>query len=66
MGREIVAPRRSTSPPTRRAAATHNGFIAIRELFGDLADEQRFVTAYRIALASLREREAHATLESLA
>ena len=35
------------------------------EVFGDLADEQRFVTAYTSALASLHQRGARATLESL-
>jgi mannitol 2-dehydrogenase len=40
-------------------------FIANRELFGDLVDDKRFVTAYRWALASLHERGARATLESL-
>jgi len=34
-------------------------------VFGDLADEQRFVTAYTSALASLHQRGARATLESL-
>jgi mannitol 2-dehydrogenase len=50
----------------RRNREDPEAFIAIRELFGDLADEQRFVTAYRTALASLHERGAQATLESLA
>lgn len=40
-------------------------FIATREVFGDLADHERFVTAYRSALASLHQRGARATLESL-
>ncbi len=35
------------------------------EIFGDLADEDRFVTAYRAALASLHQHGARATLESL-
>ncbi len=43
-----------------------DAFIANRELFGSLADDQRFVTAYRSALASLHERGARATLEALA
>jgi mannitol 2-dehydrogenase len=42
-----------------------DAFIANRELFGDLVDDKRFVTAYRWALASLHERGARATLESL-
>jgi len=40
-------------------------FIANRQLFGDLADNERFRTAYRSALASLHSRGARATLESL-
>jgi mannitol 2-dehydrogenase len=42
-----------------------NAFIANRQLFGDLIDDQRFVSAYRSALASLHLRGARATLESL-
>jgi len=42
-----------------------DAFIADRELFGDLIDDERFVSAYRSALASLHERGARATLESL-
>jgi mannitol 2-dehydrogenase len=42
-----------------------DAFIANRELFGDLIDEERFVSAYRSALGSLHERGARATLESL-
>jgi mannitol 2-dehydrogenase len=34
-------------------------------VFGALADEERFVTAYRSALTSLHQRGARATLESL-
>ncbi len=49
----------------RRNREDPEGFIANRELFGDLADDQRFVTAYRTALVSLHERGAQATLESL-
>jgi len=41
-------------------------FIANRDLFGDLADDMRFGNAYRSALASLHQRGARATLESLA
>src|SRR6266571_3278221 len=48
----------------RRNREDPEGFIANRELFGDLADDQRFVTAYRTALVSLHERGAQATLES--
>jgi mannitol 2-dehydrogenase len=40
-------------------------FVADRELFGDLADDERFATAYRDALTSLRKHGARATLERL-
>ena len=40
-------------------------FITNRELFGDLADNQRFVDAYLAALNSLHEHGARRTLEAL-
>jgi mannitol 2-dehydrogenase len=40
-------------------------FIANRDVFGDLVDQEPFVSAYRSALVSLHERGARATLESL-
>jgi mannitol 2-dehydrogenase len=40
-------------------------FIANRDLFGDLAEDDRFVAAYRSALTSLHQRGARAALESL-
>jgi mannitol 2-dehydrogenase len=49
----------------RRQYTDPDAFISNRELFGDLADDKRFVTAYRSALTSLHERGARATLESL-
>jgi mannitol 2-dehydrogenase len=49
----------------RRQREDSDAFIANREVFGDLADDVRFVTAYRSALASLHEHGARATLESL-
>jgi mannitol 2-dehydrogenase len=49
----------------RRQRDDPDAFIANRAVFGDLADDKRFVTAYRSALASLHERGARATLESL-
>jgi len=49
----------------RRQRDDPDAFIANRDLFGDLADDKRFVTAYRSALTSLHERGARATLESL-
>jgi mannitol 2-dehydrogenase len=41
-------------------------FIANRDLFGDLIDNERFVSAYRSVLASLHTKGARATLEDLA
>ena len=43
-----------------------DAFIANRDLFGDLADDERFADAYLSALRSLHERGARATLEALA
>jgi mannitol 2-dehydrogenase len=40
-------------------------FVADRELFGDLVDDERFAAAYRDCLVSLRTRGVRATLESL-
>jgi mannitol 2-dehydrogenase len=50
----------------RRQREDPDAFIANRELFGDLAGDERFAASYREALASLHERGARATLESLA
>jgi mannitol 2-dehydrogenase len=49
----------------RRQRDDPDAFIAERDVFGDLVDDERFVAAYRSALASLHERGARATLESL-
>ena len=49
----------------RRQREDPLAFIANRDLFGDLADHERFVTAYTSALASLQQRGALATLKSL-
>ena len=43
-----------------------DAFIANHDVFGSLADDPRFVTAYRSALALLHQRGARATLEALA
>jgi mannitol 2-dehydrogenase len=43
-----------------------DAFIANRDLFGDLAENERFAEAYRSALRSLHEHGARATLEALA
>jgi mannitol 2-dehydrogenase len=40
-------------------------FLANRDLFGDLIDNERFVTAYRSALSSLHTKGARATLAEL-
>jgi mannitol 2-dehydrogenase len=50
--------------------AAHNrtqptAFVENREVFGDLADQPRFLAAYLAALTSLHERGARATLEDL-
>jgi mannitol 2-dehydrogenase len=52
-------------PAARRQREDPDAFIADREIFGDLIDDERFVEAYRAALASLHERGARATLESI-
>jgi len=49
----------------RRQGEDGVAFISNRDLFGDLAGDERFVAAYRWALGSLHERGARATLESL-
>jgi mannitol 2-dehydrogenase len=49
----------------RRQRADPDAFIANSAVFGDLADDKRFVTAYRSALASLHQRGARATLQAL-
>jgi mannitol 2-dehydrogenase len=50
----------------KRQREEPDAFIANRDLFGDLADDERFAEAYRTALGSLHERGARATLEALA
>jgi mannitol 2-dehydrogenase len=55
----------SLTQVARRQREDCDAFISNRDLFGNLADDKRFVTAYRSALASLHERGARATLESL-
>jgi mannitol 2-dehydrogenase len=49
----------------RRQRDDPDAFISNREIFGDLADDARFVEAFRGALNSLHERGARATLQSL-
>jgi mannitol 2-dehydrogenase len=43
-----------------------DAFIRDPEVFGDLAEDERFAASYREARASLRERGARATLEAYA
>jgi mannitol 2-dehydrogenase len=57
--------RDSLQPLARRQRDDPDAFIANRDVFGDLASDERFVTAYRSALSSLHQRGARATLESL-
>ncbi len=47
----------------RRQAGDPTAFIANRDLFGDLIDNERFVAAYTASLRSLHARGARATLE---
>ena len=49
----------------RRAREDPDAFIANRDLFGDLAEDERFMTAYRETLASLYQRGARETLAAL-
>ena len=49
----------------RRQREDPLAFIANRDLFGDLADHERFVAAYTSTLASLHQRGARATLQSV-
>jgi mannitol 2-dehydrogenase len=49
----------------RRQREDPDAFIADRDVFGDLVDDERFVAAYRSALSSLHERGARATLDSI-
>ncbi|HUB20911.1 MAG TPA: mannitol dehydrogenase family protein [Streptosporangiaceae bacterium] len=63
---EVVDRLRDTLMPlARRQREDPDAFIANRDVFGDLADQKPFVSAYRSALASLHQRGAWATLESL-
>ena len=50
----------------RRQREDPLAFIADRDLFGDLVDDERFVTAYRTVLSALHTKGARATLEELA
>ncbi len=52
-------------PLARRQRTEPLAFLSDRAVFGDLADEPRFVEAYTDALRSLHERGARATVEAL-
>ncbi|MFC7277215.1 mannitol dehydrogenase family protein [Paractinoplanes rhizophilus] len=49
----------------RRQRSEPLAFIEDREVFGDLADDERFVSAYTSVLGSLHRKGAKATLEDL-
>ncbi len=57
--------RDSLTKLARRQREDPDAFIANRDVFGDLAGDGRFAAAYRSALASLHERGARTTLQSL-
>jgi mannitol 2-dehydrogenase len=65
---EVVDQRRDQVMELARRArdGDPDAFIRNRDLFGDLADSERFMKAYRRRLASLHERGARATLDALA
>ena len=54
------------TPAAQRQRQDPLAFIANRDLFGDLIDNERFVSAYRSVLSSLHLKGARATLEELA
>ena len=49
----------------RRQREEPLAFLANREVFGDLVDDDRFVSAYESTLASLHHKGARATLEDI-
>jgi mannitol 2-dehydrogenase len=63
---EVADRRRDTlAASARRQRQDPLAFIADRELFGDLVDDERFTAPYLAALTSLHERGARATLDAL-
>jgi mannitol 2-dehydrogenase len=63
---EIVDPLKdSLMANARRQREDPLAFIANRDVFGDLVDDERFRTAYTSALDALHSRGARATLEGL-
>jgi mannitol 2-dehydrogenase len=68
-GRPIEVVDRLADVLTPAAARQHEdplAFIRNRDVFGDLADDERFASAYRSVLSSLHAKGARATLEDLA
>jgi mannitol 2-dehydrogenase len=53
-------------PAARRQRQEPLAFIENRDVFGDLVDNERFVSTYRSVLSSLHHKGARATLEDLA
>jgi mannitol 2-dehydrogenase len=49
----------------RRQRSEPDAFIQIRSVFGDLADDDRFMNAYLTALGSLHENGSRATVEQI-
>jgi mannitol 2-dehydrogenase len=63
---DVVDRRRdSLMARARRQREDPLAFLADRDLFGDLVDDERFTSHYRSALTALHERGARATLETL-
>ncbi|MDP9395891.1 MAG: mannitol dehydrogenase family protein [Actinomycetota bacterium] len=63
---EVVDPlRQKLAAAAARQRVEPTAFVAVREVFGDLADSPRFVTAYTAALATLREHGAQGALQRL-
>jgi mannitol 2-dehydrogenase len=62
---EVVDPRRTElMARARRQREDPLAFVADRGLFGDLVDDERFTSVYRVALASLHEHGARATMQA--
>jgi mannitol 2-dehydrogenase len=63
---DVVDPLRDTLVPiARRQREDPLAFIRNRQVFGDLIDDERFVSTYRRHLASLHEHGARATLHRI-
>jgi mannitol 2-dehydrogenase len=63
---EVVDRRRdSLTANARRQREDPLAFLADRDLFGDLVDDERFTSPYLAVLSSLHERGARATLEAV-